>query len=332
MNSHMKNHKENVQNGTTDDLDSKSSMSDIEQGLGQIRVFETENNIVITHHITARERFFSEYSKFAVKTAQSTVEMCRVIYEAKVSLEKSEYASFLKDIGRKPDDSTVRKYLAIGQRYDDLIAHTNLLPSSWTSIYEITQIPSDAFMAMVATGESMANLTGAQIKLLRGNDSSAKPSTPDSSSVSLTMPSANVKKSASASSDNTESEQSADSDNTDATVDAAMGAVAAHTTVSATCAAISTDDEDADNSSDNEFAQQATSSLLERVSQNANLTVEVNDLDVVDEESDQPYDIVIKFNSRPSDTAIHAIVDALLSVFRKHNVDAEVVSAKEQTV
>ena len=120
-----------------------------------------------------------------------------------------------------------------------------------------------------------------------------------------------------------ESEQSVDSDSTDTTVDAAGGAVAAHTTVSASCDAISTDDE---------FAQQATSSLLERVSQNANLTVEADDLEVVDEDSDQPYDIVIKFNSRPSDTAIHAIVDALLSVFRKHNVDAEVVSAKEQTV
>ena len=321
-----------VQNGTTMDHDGDVSISDIEQGLGQIRVFETENNIVITHHVSARERFFSEYSKFAVKTAQSTVEMCRVIYEAKESLDKSEYASFLKDIGRKPDDPTIRKYLAIGERYDDLNAYANLLPSSWTSIYVITQIPADAFLAMVATGESMANLTGAQLKLLKGNDSSAKPSKPDSSSVSLTMPSANVKKSVTASSSTDDSEQSADSDSTEATVDAADGSVAAHTTVSATCDAISTDDEVADSSSDNEFAQQATSSLLERVSQNANLTVEANDQHVLDEDSEQPNDIVIKFNSRPSDTAMHAIVDALLSVFRKYNVDAEVVSAKEQTV
>ena len=319
----MNNLNQTVQNGTTMDHESDVSISDIEQGLGQIRVFETENEIVVTHYVSARERFFSEYSKFAVKTAQSTVEMCRVIYEAKESLDKSEYARFLKDIGRKPDDSTVRKYLAIGERYDDLNAYANLLPASWTSIYEITQLPADSFMAMVATGESMAHLTGAQLKLLKGIDSSTKPSTPDSSSVSLTMPSANVKKSVTASSSMNVSEQSADSDNTDATVDAADGAVAAHTTVSASCGAISTDDE---------FAQQATSSLLERVSQNANLTVEADDPDVVDEESDQPYDIVIKFNSRPSDIAIHAIVDALLSVFRKHNVDAEVVSAKEQTV
>ena len=155
-----------VQNGTTMDHDSYASMSDIEQGLGQIRVLETNDGLVVRHFVSARERFFSEYSKFAVKTAQSTVEMCRVIFEAKKSLEKSEYIRLLNDVGHKSEDSTIRKYLAIGERYDDLIACTNLLPSSWTSIYQITQIPAESFMAMVATGNSMANLTGAQIKIL----------------------------------------------------------------------------------------------------------------------------------------------------------------------
>jgi hypothetical protein len=144
------------------------------------------------------------------------------------------------------------------------------------------------------------------------------------------MPSTNVKRSASVDTD--ESEQSVDSESTDTTVASADALISAHTTDPVTSDAISRDDEGAVSSSDNEFAQQATSSLLERVSQNANLTVETDDSDFVDEESDQPYDIVIKFNSRPSDIAISAIVDALLSVFRKHNVDAEVVSAKEQAV
>ena len=310
-----------VQNGTNMTHDSNASMSDIEQGLGQIRVLKTNDGLVVRHFVSAHERFFSEYSKFAVKTAQASLEMCRVVYEAKKELASQDFLKFCNEIGRKGEDSTVRKYLKIGEKYDQFYQYSELLPNSWTSIYEITQLPSDVFEALVATDNSMANMTGDQIKLLKGNDSSTKPSTPDSSSVPLTMPSTNVKKSAS--SITNESEQSVDSDSTDTTVDAADGAVAAHTTVSASCDAISTDDE---------FAQQATSSLLERVSQNANLTVEADDLEVVDEDSDQPYDIVIKFNSRPSDIARHAIVDALLSVFRKHNVDAEVVSAKEQTV
>ena len=111
-----------------------------------------------------------------------------------------------------------------------------------------------------------------------------------------------------------------------------MGAVAAQTTVSATSDAISKDDEDSDSSSDNEFAEHATSSLLERVSQNANLTVEADDLEVVDEDDDQPYELIIRFNSRPSDDAAHAIVEALLSVFSKHRVDAKVVRANEQVL
>ena len=50
------------------------------QDIGRIRVIETENGIEIKYHITDRERFFSQYSLFAIKTAQSTVEMCRVVF------------------------------------------------------------------------------------------------------------------------------------------------------------------------------------------------------------------------------------------------------------
>ena len=315
---------ENVQNGTNLSEGSSASASDIEQGLGRIRVNETGDGLVMTHFVTARERFYSEYSKFAVKTAQSTVEMCRVVYEAKKSLDKSEYASFLQDISRKTEDSTIRKYLAIGERYDDLIAYTNLLPSSWTSIYEITQLPAESFMAMVAMGESMANLTGADIKRLKSVNSSDK--TIDSTVPS--MPSTNVKRSASV--DKNESELSVDDISTDLTADAADIAVTAKTTVTATSDTICADSEDSDrssddsDSSDNESAQQATSSLIERASQNENMSTKDDDLDV--DEKDQPYELIIRFNSRPSDDAAHAIVEALFSVFSKHRVEAEVLA------
>jgi len=316
----------NAQNRKNLSQGSSASASDIEQGLGHIRVIETGDGLVMTHFVTARERFYSEYSKFAVKTAQSTVEMCRVVYEAKKSLEKSEYDSFLRDIGRKTEDSTIRKYLAIGERYDDLIAYTNLLPASWTSIYEITQLPPESFMAMVAMGESMANLTGADIKRLKSVNSSDK-------TIDLivpSMPSTTVKRSVIASSSTDESDPSVDEISTDATVGAEGVVVAALTTVSATSESISTDSDDPVHSSDdsdlsaNEFAEQATSSLIERVSQNSNLTTKDDDLDV--DEKDQPYELIIRFNSRPSDAAAHAIVEALFSVFSKHRVEAEVLT------
>ena len=166
---------ENVLNGTNSGFDSN---------LGQIRVLETESGLVIAHHVTERERLYSEYSNFAVKTAQSTVEMCRVVYEAKNELSSSDYSEFLNDIGHKSETSTIRKYLAIGSQYDKLIQYTNLLPNSWTSIYSITQLSSDTFDALAATDTDMSKMSGKEIKSLLDMSKSTSPKTSASSSSS----------------------------------------------------------------------------------------------------------------------------------------------------
>ena len=155
----------------------------IDTSLGQIRVLETESGLTIEHHVTKRERLYSEYSNFAVKTAQATVEMCRVVYEAKNGLSSSEYSEFLKDIGHKSETSTIRKYLAIGSQYDKLIQYTNLLPNSWTSIYSITQLSSDTFDALAATDTDMSKMSGKEIKSLLDMSKPTAPKTSASSST-----------------------------------------------------------------------------------------------------------------------------------------------------
>ncbi|TXG75796.1 hypothetical protein E6Q11_06680 [Candidatus Dojkabacteria bacterium] len=171
---------ENVLNRTNCEFDSN---------LGQIRVLETESGLVIKHHVTERERLYSEYSNFAVKTAQATVEMCRVVYEAKNGLSSSEYSDFLKDIGHKGETSTIRKYLAIGSQYDKLIQYTNLLPNSWTSIYTITQLSSDTFDALATTDTDMSKMSGKEIKSLLDM---SKPITPKTSASSSSVKSSVV--------------------------------------------------------------------------------------------------------------------------------------------
>ncbi len=322
---------ESVQNGTNIDIDNNSSTSELENGLGQISVFETDDGIVIEHHVTARERLYNEYSKFAVKTAQSTIEMCRIVFEAKNTLAKSEYDCFLKDVGRKSEDSTVRKFLAIGERYDDLIAATNLLPSSWTSIYEITQIPPDVFMAMVAMGESMAHLTGAQLKLLRGNDSSDKSSKPDTSPATPTMPSASVTAPAlpSVSKDTEVSVDAASDEQTDEHTDAHDAANSSVSCASETVSDSTVSIDTAPEKSGQDFEASAASVMLERVSQSASLNVEAA---AEDEHSDEPYSVVIRFNRKPSDEAMYAIADSLTTLFRKHRIEAEISTTREKAI
>jgi len=296
-----------VQNGTFKRLGKNVGIvnaveSTQNQAIGRIRVLEDDNNIVISHVITQREHFFSQYSHFAVKTAQSTVEMCRVVHEAKVNLLKDEFLAFCGDIGHKSEDSTIRKYLAIGSHYERLIQYTTLLPNSWTSIYAITQIPSDVFDALVSTGNSMANLKGAQIKLLKDTNKKSDAATTAADSV------------AASTAIDTTAAIAADSVNADA------AAVATLTTAS-TAATTTTDTTAADLA----HAQQATASLLERVAQTANAEANVaSDDDLADE----PYVVVIRFRSRPSEAATFAMLDAITSVISKHRIDAEITSSR----
>jgi len=173
----MNNNSETVLNGTNEQVDTS---------LGQIRLIETNSGLTIEHHVTKRERLYSEYSNFAVKTAQSTVEMCRVVSEAKKTLSSSEYSEFLNDIGHKSETSTIRKYLAIGEQYDKLIQYTNLLPNSWTSIYTITQLSSDTFDALAATDTDMSKMSGKEIKNLVELDK-PKPSSTSSCVASTSL-------------------------------------------------------------------------------------------------------------------------------------------------
>lgn len=164
---------ETVLNGTKEVVDTT---------LGQIRVIETNNELVVEHHVTECERLSNDYLHFSVKTAQSTLEMCRVAFEAKKFLSKSEYSHFLKAIGHSNESPKIRKLIAIGEQYDKLIQYTNLLPSSWTSIYTITLLSPETFGALADTDTDMSNMTGKDLESLRALNK-PKPTAPSATSA-----------------------------------------------------------------------------------------------------------------------------------------------------
>jgi hypothetical protein len=154
------------------------------------KVETINNNFKVIPIKKEANEYVSSFNSYAVKTAQTTLEMCRVVHEAKKELSKSEFDNFCFAIGRKEEekDSTIRKYLAIGERYSDLIAYADRMPNSWTSIYLITTIPSDKFLDMINEAKSLKNLTALQIKQLISDDSNAdnkKKSLIDESAASI---------------------------------------------------------------------------------------------------------------------------------------------------
>jgi hypothetical protein len=148
------------------------------------QVESIKNNLIVIPMKKEANEYVASFNSFAVKTAQSTLEMCRVVFEAKQELAKADFDKFCTDIGRKveEEDSTIRKYLAIGARYNDFIAYADRMPNSWTSIYLITTIPSDKLLEMINDAKSLKNLTAQQIKKLISDE----PVTTDNKSIITT--------------------------------------------------------------------------------------------------------------------------------------------------
>lgn len=115
--------------------------------------------------IVAKERkeYVAAFKAGVEKTARSTLEMCRVVYEAEQSLDKFQFKTFCEEVGLKDYSSTVRKFSAIGRVYPRFIQYVDQLPASWTNIYLITQIPADAFEECIKKGYLLNKLTGSKL-------------------------------------------------------------------------------------------------------------------------------------------------------------------------
>lgn len=301
-----------VQNGTYKQLG---------KDVGIVAAVNSDSNINVSVYLSERDKYKTEFNSWSKKTAQSTLEMCRVVYEAKKELGSQDFLKFCNEIGRKGEDATVRKYLKIGEKYDKFYQYAELLPNSWTSIYEITQLPSETFEALVATENSLANMTGDQLKQLMGkktedksNSSAASAAAPTTATPQIAQNTHETHEDMTAASNTTEQSATAtatsDAKQTDS-VESFADAVAA--------SAETTSDEPSSDS-DRQFAQQATSTMLERVAANASTTV-----DVEAEEDFEPYEITIRFNSKPSDDAVAALVESLLTIKSKYRLDFEFV-------
>jgi hypothetical protein len=113
-----------------------------------------------------RKEYVTAFKAGVEKTARSTLEMCRVVYEAEQSLDKFQFKTFCEEVGLKDYSSTVRKFSAIGRVYPRFVQYVDQLPASWTNIYLITQIPADTFEECISKGYSLNKLTGSKLNEL----------------------------------------------------------------------------------------------------------------------------------------------------------------------
>jgi hypothetical protein len=160
-------------------------------------VYESENQISSSAVASANpmsnvDQFAEKFHFFAEKTAESTIKMCRVVALAKAHLKKNEFEKFCLEIGQKENSSTLRKYLAIGDRYEQFICYAERLPNSWTSLYLITQIPSEKFVELIEGAVTFADVTAKEINELLGKETSIAAVNKGATSHLLTQPAVQI--------------------------------------------------------------------------------------------------------------------------------------------
>ena len=80
-----------------------------------------------------RDEYVEIYRKREAATAEATLAMCRVVYEAKQVLNSADFQTFCKKIGQRDEGSTIRKFIAIGKVQPRLVAFAHQLPVAWSN-------------------------------------------------------------------------------------------------------------------------------------------------------------------------------------------------------
>ena len=113
-----------------------------------------------------RPQYVANFKASEARSAFEILLMSRTTYEAEKSLNSAEFSAFCNDIGYKDYSSVIRKFVVIGKIQPRLIAHAEILPASWSSIYLLTQIPAQIFENMVEMKRSFKELSVSEITKL----------------------------------------------------------------------------------------------------------------------------------------------------------------------
>ena len=114
------------------------------------------------------------FKRFARKTAEGVLEMASTVYTASKLERESEYVRFCELIGLRHKGSTIRKLALIGEKYEFLAANVERLPSSWTTIYEISRLTSEEIENHIDKGSIHTNMRGEDLKALVGKPKKAQ--------------------------------------------------------------------------------------------------------------------------------------------------------------
>jgi hypothetical protein len=146
-------------------------------------IVNTSNINIISKNVV---EYAEQFKGYAVKTAESIIQMAKVVIDAKNTLGAIDYEEFCNQVGYKSDSSTIRKLKSIGEKYEILLARSKSLPSNWTTIYQVSRLTSDLIDQKIDEGVITPSLDGKNLPVRLGL-TAAKEDVPKGTVNTLTL-------------------------------------------------------------------------------------------------------------------------------------------------
>lgn len=124
----------------------------------------TTNTSVIVNCTFIASEMAKRFNGFAKKTAESVLQMAKVVSDMKAQKNKAEFEKFCDLIGYKSDSSLIRKFTQIGNKFDQLITNADKLPNTWTTVYQISLLSDDAITTLMEKGVINPCLAGKKLQ------------------------------------------------------------------------------------------------------------------------------------------------------------------------
>jgi hypothetical protein len=120
------------------------------------------NEIVET---TKVETYVKNYRSYFNKSVEGILGMSKAVWDAN-RLTQADKDEFCKQTGLVEKESTYKKLLKIGTKYQLYINKQNNLPANWTTLYTLTSLTNEAIESAIEIGSIHADMTGLEAKAL----------------------------------------------------------------------------------------------------------------------------------------------------------------------
>ncbi len=147
-------------------------------------IVNTSNTNIISKKVT---EYANQFKVQAKKTAEGVLEMARVVFDAK-QLGTADFEIFCSEVGYKSDSSTIRKLASIGKQYLVLSSRSKSLPTSWTTLYQVSRLTAEMIDQKISEGVITPNLDGKGLAVRLGlSEPSAPKAVPNGTENALTF-------------------------------------------------------------------------------------------------------------------------------------------------